>query len=92
MRTFRLALAQINATVGDLEGNAEKIVDYIERARLLKADMVAFPELALSGYPPEDLLFKPQFIQDNLARLKQVAKRSHGIVVVLGFIDADADV
>ena len=92
MRTFRLALAQINATVGDLEGNADKIVEYIDRARLLKADMVAFPELALTGYPPEDLLFKPQFIQDNLARLKQVAKQSQGIAVVLGFIDADADV
>ncbi|MCH8063530.1 MAG: NAD+ synthase [Chloroflexi bacterium] len=92
MRTFRLALAQINATVGDLEGNAEKIVEYIDRARGLNADMVAFPELALTGYPPEDLLFKPQFIQDNLARLEQVAKESQGIAVVLGFIDADADV
>ncbi len=69
MRTFRLALAQINLTVGDLDGNTAKIVDYMDRARSLEADLVAFPELAITGYPPEDLLFKHQFIQDNIARM-----------------------
>ena len=69
MRTFRLALAQINVTVGDLGGNTRKIVEHIDRARSLKADLVAFPELAVTGYPPEDLLFKPQFIRDNIASL-----------------------
>ncbi|MDA0770491.1 MAG: NAD+ synthase [Chloroflexi bacterium] len=92
MRKFRLALAQIDVTVGDLEGNAKKIIEYIEKARDLKADLVAFPEMALPGYPPEDLLFKPQFIHENLVRLEQITAASKGIGVVTGFIDADKDV
>ena len=92
MRTFRLALAQINPTVGDLDGNTGKIVEYIDRARDLHADMVAFPELAIPGYPPEDLLFKPQFIQDNIASMREVAAASAGIAVVVGFVDADSDI
>ena len=87
MRTFRLAMAQINPTVGDLEGNTAKITGYIEQARSLKADLVAFTELAIPGYPPEDLLFKPQFIQDNLRYLDKVVKASHDIAVVVGFAD-----
>ena len=62
MRTFRLALAQMNATVGDFDGNAERIIEGVHEARELGADLVAFPELALPGYPPEDLRLKPQFI------------------------------
>ena len=92
MRTFRLAIAQINSTVGDLEGNTHKIVEYVEKARSLKSDLVAFPELAVTGYPPEDLLFKPQFIQDNLARMRQIAKASRNIAVIVGFVDADSDI
>ena len=63
MRTLRLALAQMNATVGDLRGNTQRILQFMEQARAQNADLVAFPELAISGYPPEDLLFKRQFIQ-----------------------------
>ncbi len=92
MRTFRLALAQINVTVGDLDGNTAKIVDYIDRARSLEADLVAFPELAITGYPPEDLLFKPQFIQDNVVRMHEVVAASKGIAAVAGFVDSDADI
>ena len=92
MRTFRVALAQVNVTVGDLEGNALKIIDYIEQARSLGCDLVAFPELAVTGYPPEDLVFKPQFIQDNLARMRQIVEASRDISVVVGFVDADADI
>ena len=92
MRTLRLAMAQINATVGDLEGNTRKIVAYIDEARSLHADLVAFPELAITGYPPEDLLFKPQFIQANIARMREVARASRGIAVVVGFADADSDI
>ena len=92
MRTFRVALAQVNVTVGDLEGNARKIIDYIEQARSLGCDLVAFPELAVTGYPPEDLVFKPQFIQDNLARMRQIVEASRDISVVVGFVDADADI
>jgi NAD+ synthase (glutamine-hydrolysing) len=61
MRTLRVALAQINATVGDIDGNAQKIAEGIERAKEVRADVVAFPELAVTGYPPEDLLLKPHF-------------------------------
>ena len=89
MRTFRLALAQTNSTVGDLGGNAAKILEYVERARAIDADLVAFPELFITGYPPEDLLFKPQFIRENLAWTNRVAKASRGISVVFGFVDED---
>ena len=92
MRTFRLALAQINTTVGDLEGNASKIIDYIGKARSSEADLVAFPELAIPGYPPEDLLFKAQFVEENIATMREVARASEGIVVVVGFADNDEGV
>jgi len=92
MRTFRLALAQINSTVGDLEGNAAKICRYIDQARSLGADLVAFPELALTGYPPEDLLLKPSFIQSNVEAMRRVVEASKGIAVVVGFVDADSDI
>jgi len=92
MRTLRLALAQTNPTVGDLDGNTARILEYIDRARSVQADLVAFPELAITGYPPEDLLFKPQFINDNVARMRQVAEASKGIVVVVGFVDAATDI
>ena len=91
MRTLRLALAQTNPTVGDLDGNTAKILEYVDRARAVDADIVAFPELAITGYPPEDLLFKPQLVRDNLERTKQVAEASRGICVVFGFADESAD-
>ena len=82
---FRLALAQINSTVGDLQGNTAKILEYLERARGVQADMVAFPELAITGYPPEDLLFKPSFLEDNVAAMEQIVAASRGIAVVVGY-------
>ena len=85
-RTFRLALAQINPTVGDIAGNTAKILDYLERAREAQADLVAFPELAITGYPPEDLLFKRSFLTDNVAAMEKVAAASQGIAVVLGYV------
>ena len=78
---LRLAMAQINVVVGDIEGNARKILEWIDRARDADADIVTFPELALTGYPPEDLLLKPQFIDANLAALEKVVStnaRYHG--------------
>jgi len=92
MRRFRLALAQINTTVGDLEGNSAKILDYIYRARQLRADLVAFPELAITGYPPEDLLFKPSFIRDNRRKLDEIIGHCQGITAVIGFVDAQGDI
>jgi NAD+ synthase (glutamine-hydrolysing) len=90
-RPFRLALAQINTTVGDLDGNTAKIIAYIERARELEADLIAFPELAVTGYPPEDLLFKPSFIADNLRCLERIVAAADDIAVIVGYVDARDD-
>ena len=87
MRKLRLAMAQINTTVGDLDGNTAKILDYIERAKDRHADLVAFPEMAITGYPPEDLLFQSSFVQDNLQKMHQVVAHSLGITVIVGFAD-----
>lgn len=87
VRKLRLAMAQINTTVGDLEGNTAKILDYIERAKDLHADLVAFPEMAITGYPPEDLLFQSSFIEGNLQKMHQVVANSLGITVIVGFAD-----
>jgi NAD+ synthase (glutamine-hydrolysing) len=89
---LRLAMAQINVVVGDVEGNAHKIVEWIDRARDAQADVVTFPELALTGYPPEDLLLKPQFIDANLAALEKVISKTRDIVAVLGFVDRQDDI
>ncbi len=86
---IRIALAQINSTVGDLAGNQEKIADYIQQARDHKADIVAFPELAISGYPPEDLLYKGHFVKDNLRVLKSLIKETDGLTAIVGFVAAD---
>ena len=91
-RPLRLALAQIDTTVGDLEGNAARIIEWIGRARDEGSDIVAFPELALPGYPPEDLLLKPSFIRDNLRHRDRVVEASRGITVVGGFVDLDTDI
>ncbi len=88
MRSLRIALAQINATVGDIEGNASKISEGIERALEVRADVVAFPELAITGYPPEDVLFKPHFIAKNKEAVQELAaKVPRSLVAVVGFVD-----
>lgn len=89
---LRVSLAQINPTVGDIPGNTELITAYTHRARELGADLVAFPELAITGYPPEDLLLKPSFIDDNLACLHQLAAHSRDITIIVGFVDMDEDI
>ncbi len=89
---FRLALAQINATVGDLPGNRDRIIDGIRCAEQLGAELVAFPELALTGYPPEDLLLKPSFISDNLAVLREIARETRDIVAIVGCVDRTDDI
>ncbi|MBI4216590.1 MAG: NAD+ synthase [Chloroflexi bacterium] len=91
MRSLRVALAQINTTVGDFAGNTAKIREYIDRARSLGADLVAFPEMAITGYPPEDLLLKTHFIQENLRRRDELLRHTQGIVAVVGFVDAPND-
>jgi len=92
MRTLRIALAQINLTVGDFGGNVLRIVQYIGEARKSGAQIVVFPELAITGYPPEDLLLKPQFIEDNLNALKEVRKKVGDITAIIGFVDKKDDI
>ena len=87
MKSLRIALAQINSTVGDLRGNTEKIISCVQNARKQKADLVAFPELAVTGYPPEDLVLKPQFIEDNITAVRKIASMTKNITAVVGFVD-----
>jgi NAD+ synthase (glutamine-hydrolysing) len=89
---LRLALAQINPVVGDLKGNTAKIIDYVERAREWAPDIVVFPELAITGYPPEDLLLKPSFLEGNLRALDDVIAASQGLTVICGFVDVNGDI
>ena len=91
MRSLRIGLAQINCTVGDLEGNTAKIRRYIEKAREMQVDLVCFPEMAITGYPPEDLLLKPEFVSGNLEKLDQIVQNSKGIAVMVGFVDSKDD-
>ncbi len=91
MARFRVALAQIDTTVGDLKGNFERISQRLEEARELEADLVAFPELAIPGYPPEDLLLKPAFVEANLLAVEELARRTTGITAVVGFVERSAD-
>jgi len=89
---LRVALAQINVTVGDLGGNTKKILTYLDNGREVGADIVVFPELTITGYPPEDLVFKPQFIDDNRRCLEEVIQATKDITAVVGFVDAQRDV
>ncbi|MEK6726238.1 MAG: NAD+ synthase [Deltaproteobacteria bacterium] len=92
MEKLRVSLAQINPTVGDLAGNTKKIIEYIHKGREQGADIVAFPEMAVTGYPPEDLLLKPGFIRDNLEALKAIQKETRGITAVVGFVDGEKEI
>ncbi|HUB72472.1 MAG TPA: NAD+ synthase [Solirubrobacteraceae bacterium] len=89
---MRVALCQINATVGDIEGNAQRISHGIAAAERQGAELVLFPELALTGYPPEDLLLKEHFLADAAAALRQLASETQHIVAVVGYPQRAADV
>jgi len=86
---LRVGLAQINPTVGALSANAAKILDYYNQAVLAKCQLVAFPELSLTGYPPEDLVLKDGFDTDNLSELAKIVKSIGDTVAVIGFVDRD---
>jgi len=84
----RIALGQLNLTVGDLDGNVEKMAAWAREATGHGADLICFPELATTGYPPEDLVLRPSFVQDNLAALEELARRTaDGCAVLVGFVD-----
>jgi NAD+ synthase (glutamine-hydrolysing) len=91
MPRLRIAAAQLNMVVGDLDGNAARIIDAYERAEAEGCDLVAFPELALTGYPPEDLLLRPSFVARSAEVLEKVAARTGRAVAVVGFPEAARD-
>ena len=92
MRVLRIAVAQMNPTVGDLNGNVRRIIKWLGEARKAQIDLVAFPELAITGYLPEDLLFKPQFVNDNLRALNEVVQACHDLVAVVGYVARSAQI
>jgi NAD+ synthase (glutamine-hydrolysing) len=91
MHSLRVGLAQINCTVGDLEGNTKKIIQYLDKAKKMGVELICFPELSITGYPPEDLLLKPQFLEDNLKALKKIIPKTEGLTAVVGFVDRNGE-
>ncbi|NPV52756.1 MAG: NAD+ synthase [Firmicutes bacterium] len=94
MGGFRVAIAQMNPIVGDIEYNASKILDALDRVRRWRPHLVVFPELALTGYPPEDLLLKPRFIEETERGVQDIAAatREHDAIIVLGSVDKQDDI
>ncbi len=91
MARLRVAACQINTRVGDLDGNVSRVLDAIRRAEAADCDIAVFPELAVTGYPPEDLLLKPRFITDNRRAVERIAAGTSRCVAVVGFVDAGRD-
>jgi NAD+ synthase (glutamine-hydrolysing) len=91
MARIRVAMAQLNTVVGDLDGNVARVLEALEEAEQAGADVLACPELAVTGYPPEDLVLKPGFVADNRAALEKIAARTGNCVAVVGFVDAGRD-
>src|SRR6478609_9169004 len=90
MPTIRVGLAQINPVVGDLRGNVDHVLRVMAEAEAAGCDLLALPELVVTGYPPEDLLLRPSFVRDNLAALDEVVAASGRCVTVLGFVDSSS--
>ena len=91
MTVVRVALAQLNQTVGDLDGNVARILQAYDAAEEAGCDIVAFPELAVTGYPPEDLVLRPSFVIENEAAMERIAAHTGRCVAVVGFVDEDFD-
>ncbi len=89
MANLRVALAQLNLTVGDLAGNCRKILEALLRAKAWRADLVVMPELAVTGYPPEDLLLKPSFVEENRRLVHRLAPATRGLTALVGYADRD---
>jgi NAD+ synthase (glutamine-hydrolysing) len=87
---MKIALAQINTKVGDLNGNLNKIISFINKAKIAGADLVVFPELAITGYPPRDLLDYEVFVQDNLLQLEKIKQYTQDIGVICGYVDINS--
>ncbi len=89
---LRIGLCQINTTVGDIEGNTKKILGYMAKGKKMGADLLVFPEMAVTGYPPEDLLFMPKFIEANLKAIHKIARATSSITALVGFVDKNGDI
>ena len=87
MPSLRVGLAQLNTVVGDIDGNASRIIELMARASTLGCDLVAFPELAITGYPPEDLLLRSGFVDDVRAALDRIISASDSCTTVVGFVE-----
>src|SRR5271167_4680711 len=85
-RSVKIALGQINPTVGDFSGNAAKIIDYSRRAQASGAGLILFPELSVCGYPPRDLVERPSFVAHNSETLEHIAAETRGIAVICGVV------
>jgi NAD+ synthase (glutamine-hydrolysing) len=91
-RRVKIALGQINPTVGDFSGNASKIVDFARRAQAVGAGLILFPELSVCGYPPRDLVERPSFVARNRETVERIAAETRGIAVICGLVTpADSD-
>ncbi len=89
---MKIALAQINTTIGDFHGNVARILDFHRRAASLRVDLVLAPEMSITGYPPRDLLMKPSFVADGLAALDSLAVQIKGPPLIVGFVDRNTGV
>src|SRR5687767_9923813 len=84
---MKIAIGQMNSTVGALKPNAQKMRSYAEQAKAQNADLIVFPEMALTGYPPKDLLETAGFVENNVKVLNQLASEIRGISVIAGFVE-----
>ena len=91
MPRIRVAACQIDTVVGDLEGNVERVLEALREVEGLGADVAVFPELTVTGYPPEDLLDRPAFIDDNLVAFERIVAASGACAAVVGFVDRGED-
>ena len=92
MNNVRIAMGQINSILGDFENNTKKIIDYIKEAKNKESDIILFPELAISGYPPEDLVYKKSFLTANLKSIERILPHTKDIIVIVGFINVQHDI
>ncbi|MFX1605506.1 MAG: NAD+ synthase [Promethearchaeota archaeon] len=88
---MKVAMAQINPIVGDIKGNLAKVIEQLKKSRELNADIVAFPEMVITGYPPQDLLYENAFIRANHDAIKSIADSTHGIIAIVGFVDSNEE-
>ena len=86
---IRVAAAQVNTTVGDIDGNSQLIEKWIKLAQIQQAELIAFPELTITGYPPEDLVLYDNFIEANKIALRHIATKVKDIVALVGFVDSE---